>query len=373
MGKRNANGSGGKVKWNEARQRYEARYYVHTPKKKQRIVTSRDRDECQRKLTEAMANRDQGLNFDAGTLTVGEYLPRWLEDSVKGTVRDNSYQRYEAMVRIHLIPELGRVKLKDLSPSHVRGLYKEKLDSGLSPRTVKYIHQTINKALKLAVMDGMIPRNVAAAGKAPKPDAEEIVPLDIERVRALLEAARGERLEALFIMALATGMRRGELLGLKWRDIDMSGERLSVRRTYGVGGYGEPKNKKSKRSIKIGPVTMAALSAHRQRQNEERLASSDWQDEGLVFPGENGQPMQPQRVSKGAFGRIRKRAGLPESTRFHDCRHSCATFLLRDGWNAKYVQEVLGHSTIAITLDTYSHVMPGMDDGLADTMDAFIT
>lgn len=373
MGRRNANGAGGKVAWNEARQRYEARYYVHTPKKKQRMVTSRDRDECQRKLTEAMASRDKGFDFDAGAMTVGDYLTRWLEDSVRNTVEKGSFARYEENVRVHLIPAIGRVRLKGLTPAHVRSLKREKLDEGLSPRTVQYILQTLSKALQQAMWDGLIPRNVADAVTAPRPDAEEIVPLDREQVRALLEAARGERLEALFILALATGMRRSELLGLKWRDLDVSDKRLSVRRTYGVDGYGEPKSKKSKRSIKIGPATMAALSAHRQRQNEERLAFSDWQDEGLVFAGENGQPMKPQRASKGAFGRIKKRAGLPESTRFHDLRHTCATFLLRDGWNAKYVQELLGHSTIAITLDTYSHVLPGMDDGLADTMDAFIT
>src|ERR671912_1482471 len=187
MGKRgNGEGSIGRRKSGS----WGARYPVYTSEgRKRRTIYGKTRQEVAAKLSKALADREGGLTFDAGSLTVGEYLARWLSHSVRDTVSQKTYERYESIVRVHLSPALGRIKLKALTPDHVRHLYREKLDSGLAPRTVLHIHRTLSKALKQATDDGLIPRNVAASVKPPRPQGEEIRPLDHEQVRALFQAA----------------------------------------------------------------------------------------------------------------------------------------------------------------------------------------
>jgi integrase len=352
-----------------------ARYTIQTPDgPKRKVIYGTRYKEVEKKLNEARANADKGLIFDADNLKIGEYLDRWLADAVRDTVRPRTYERYEQIAKTHLTPALGRHKLKSLTPAHVRGLYREKLDSGLSPRTVQYIHVTLNKALKQAVADGLIPRNVAAAVKPPRPTKKEITPLSPEEARTFLDAASGDDLEALYVLAVSTGMRQGELLGLKWEDVDLEAGTLQVRRalsqTKDGPAFTPPKSAKSRRRIKLTGGGVTALKRHRKRQLEERMECGGlWQDHGLVFPNATGGPMRPWTLTGGSFLRVLRRAGLPESTRFHDLRHTCATLLLSRGAHVKLVQELLGHATISITLDTYSHVLPGMDDGLADAMD----
>ncbi len=215
---KNGNGEGSIYphKRNGKKVGYRGAYVVHTAAgPKRRYVTGKTRDEVHDKLIEALGNRAQGLVFDAGSITVGEYLQRWLKDSVRGTVRTSTYEVHRHMIEPHIVPALGPIKLKDLSPVHVRGLYREKLDSGLSSATVHKMHSVLRKALKQAVLDRLIPRNVCEAVKPPKIERKEIIPLNREQANALLEAARGDRLEALYMLAVHTGMREGELLGLK--------------------------------------------------------------------------------------------------------------------------------------------------------------
>ncbi len=351
---------------------YMARYTVQTATGSERkTLYGKTRKEVAAKLSKALNDREGGFTFDAGKLTVEDYLKRWLSDSVRDTVRQRTFERYESIVRLHLIPSLGRVKLKSLNPAHVRGLYRSKLDAGLSPRSVLHIHRTLSKALKQATDDGLIPRNAASPVKAPRPRNEEIRPLDREQVRVLFEAA-GERLEALLIVAVTTGMRRGELLGLKWEDVDLEAGMLQVRRTLSEpkGGwiFEAPKSGKG-RNIRLTSKAVAALREHRKRQLEERIRLGTlWSDYGLVFPSSAGTPKSGGNLSR-AFKAALKRAGLPESTRFHDLRHTCATLLLRQGVNPKYVQELLGHSDIAPTLNVYSHILPDMGDAAAGAMD----
>lgn len=350
---------------------YMARYTANTSiGKRRRTIYAKTRKEVSEKLSQALADRGRGLVFDEENLKVEEYLERWLSDSVRDTVRENTYSRYEQITRTHLIPTLGKVKLKTLSPAHVRGLYREKLDGRLSPRTVQYIHVTLHKALKQAVMDGLIPRNATEAVKAPRPAKKETHPLVPDQVRALLSAANeaGDRLEALYVVAVHTGMRQGELLGLKWEDVDLSAGTLQVRRTYSSGSFQTPKTAKSRRSVRLTAAAVEALRRHRTAQNEERLKiGSLWTDQGLVFPNQSGEPMHSW-ILIDAFKKLLKRAELPE-IRFHDLRHTCASLLLLEGVHPKYVQELLGHATISITLDTYSHVLPGMSDQAAKAME----
>ena len=344
---------------------YMARYTVQMeggPKRK--TIYGKTRSEVAQKLTKAMSDRDGGLNFDARNLTLGEYLSRWLRDSVHGTVRSSTYVRYEGLVRNHISPTLGHVKLSKLAPAHARSLYREKLDAGLSPRSVNYIHVCLHKALNQAVMDSMIPRNVADAVQAPQVHRKEVTPFSPEQVQVLLDAAHGDRLEALFIVALHTGLRRGEVLALKWTDVDFETGKLSVQRSLAADGtLNPPKRKSSKRTVRLTTGAVEALKQHKAAQNEERLRlGSLWQDHGLVFPNSVGRPMNGSNLYNRNWKSLLRRAGLPHSFTFHTLRHTFATTLLRQNVNPKIVQEALGHATITQTMDTYSHVMPDMQD-----------
>jgi integrase len=355
--------------------RWMGRYTVHTAEgPRQRAVYGKTRKEVAEKLTKAMADRDGGLVFDAENLTVGEYMDRWLKGSVRGSVRQSTYDRYEIAVRVHIRPGLGRIKLSRLSPANVAGFYQDRLAAGAAPASVNKLHVTLHKALDQAVKWGMIPRNVCGVVKAPRPSPEgEMRTLSSEEARKLLEAARGERLETLYVLALHTGMRQGELLALKWQDVDLKAGTVQVRRTLTKNGgrlrLGEPKTAKGRRKIKLTTRATAALRAHRKRQLEEGMQKAGlWQDQGLVFASETGTLINPTNLRQRSFASLLKRAGLPKM-RFHDLRHTCATLLLGRGVHAKFVQELLGHANISITLDTYSHVLPGMGDQTARAME----
>ena len=339
---------------------------------KRYYVSAKTKTETEQKLRQAMTDADRGLTFDAGGLTLRDYLSRWLNDSVRDTVRDTTFERYEQIVRLHIQPALGGVRLRNLTPTHVRGLYKDKLQSR-SPRTVQYVHVTLHKALKQAVNDGLIPRNVTEAVKPPQIRQEEIRPLMPEQVNVLLSAARGDRLEALYVLAIHTGLRQGELLGLKWEDVDLEGGTLQVRRTLTTAKGGpvlsSPKTKGSRRTVKLTQSAIEALRSHLQRQlGEIDRAGSLWEENGLIFASEKGEPLDRRGTVKYQFKKLLKCAGLPD-IRFHDLRHTCATLLLGRNVNPKIVSEMLGHASIAITLDTYSHVLPNMQNEAAKAME----
>jgi integrase len=337
---------------------------------KRRYVSGKTRQECSKKLTKAMADRDGGLVFDAGSLTVGDHVTRWLEDSARGTVRVSTFERYEQIARLHVVPALGMIKLKSLTPAHLRNLYRERLDAGSAPASIHKMHTLLHKSLAQAVNDGLIPRNVADNLKLPRIDREEIDPLTAEEANRLIEAAAGDRLEAIYTIAIHTGLRQGELLSLRWEDLDLEAGALRVRRTLtrtkGTYSMGEPKTKKSRRTVRLTTGAVAALRGHLERQLEEmdRLGSL-YQPGGLVFASEAGGIINPSNLRNRSFTRLLRRAGLPPDTRFHDLRHTCATLLLSRNVNPKVVSEMLGHATIAITLDTYSHVLPDMQEKAA--------
>src|SRR5215217_7712067 len=203
---------------------------------RRRYVSPKTKTEARRALRQAMADADRGLIFDADNLKVGADLDRWLSESIRDTVKATTFERYEQIVRLHLKPALGRVKLKALTPAHVRSLYREKLEAGSSARTVRYIHTTLHKALKQAVMDGLIPRNATEAVRPSQPTREEMHPLTPEQAKLLLQVAHdsGDRLEALYVLAINTGLRQGELLGLQWDDVGLEDGFLQVSRTAAI-------------------------------------------------------------------------------------------------------------------------------------------
>ena len=353
---------------------YMARYWIETPKgPKRKTVYGKKREDVADKLAKALAERADGIVYDDENLTVGEYLDSWLKGSVRGSVRQSTFDRYEIAVRVHIKPALGRLKLKKLTSAHLAGFYQDRLAAGFAPASVNKLHVTLHKALDQAVKWHMLPRNVAEAVTAPRPAPEEMRTLSAEETRCLLEAVRCDRLEALYVLAVTTGMRQGELLALKWQDVDLENATIGVRRTITKDGgrllLGEPKTKKSRRTIQLTEGTVRALREHLARQMEEIECLGDlYRDQGLVFTTEVGTLINPSNLRTRSFASLLKRAGLPQ-IRYHDLRHTCATLLLSRNVHPKYVQELLGHANIAITLDTYSHVIPGMGDHAARAME----
>src|SRR5215207_1253181 len=350
--------------------RWEAQYTVYTPSGvRRRSVYARTKTEVVAKLKKAIAETDGSVSFDAENLTVAEYLERWLEDSVKGSVWHTTYRDYRGHVRNHIAPEIGRVKLAKLTPAHVQALYRKKSNSGLSPRTVNYVHATLHKALGQAVKWRLIPYNVSDAAIKPRQEKRETVALTLEQVYAFLDAAREaeDRFEALYVTAVFTGMRPGELLALRWSDLVLDGPEpeARVRRSLSKDEHGRHVFKRTKtekgRSISLMPEVVEALRAHRRRQAEERLMYADlWHDQDLVFSSKTGGPADWDNITSRHYNRLREAAGLPKTTRFYDLRHTFATLMLEQGENPKVVQEILGHSQITHTMDTYSHVTPNM-------------
>ncbi len=374
MGKR-GNGEGSIYRRKDGR--WVGQYTVQTAEgPKYRYIYGKTRQAVAERLTKAMADRDGGLVFDAGNITVGEYLERWLSDSVRDTVKESTYSSYTRLAEKHAIPDLSRVKLKSFTTTHVRALLREKLDAGLSARTVQYLRFILRKALDQAVADGLIPRNPVLGVKSPQVRREEIKPLSQQEARIFLQTVSeaGDKFEALYVLAIHCGLRQGELFALKWEDVDLDARTLQVRRNLagvedGKPVFTTPKTAKSRRQVRLTAGAVSALKVHRKRQLEHRMEYAGlWEDHGLVFTSDTGTPLNRHNVARRSFKPLLERAGLRE-IRFHDLRHTCATLLLSTGQHPKFVQELLGHSTIAITLDTYSHVLPGMGDGLADAMD----
>jgi integrase len=226
------------------------------------------------------------------------------------------------------------------------------------------------------VNDGLIPRNAASAVKASRPAKKEIRPLSPKQANVFLEAARSDRFEALYVLAITSGLRKGELLGLKWDDVDLDASKLQVRRALSItnGGYtfDTPKSGKG-RSIKLTSRAREVLMRHRKSQLEERIKLAGlWQDHGLVFPTLVGTPMSARNLTARSFKPLLERAGLSRTVRFHDLRHTCATLLLGKGVHPKIVQEMLGHATISQTLDTYSHLLPDMQGEAVSAMESVL-
>jgi integrase len=354
--------------------RWVGQYLVYTAKgPKYRYIYGKTRADVSKKLTKAMADRDGGIVYDDENLTTCDFLTIWLSDCMKDTIRTSTFERYKSIVELHISPALGRLKLKALTPAHVQGFYRGRLDSGLSPATVQKIHVVLHKALSQAVKWSLVPRNVTDAVSAPRPTPKEMQPLSAEEVRRLFEAASGDHLEALWILAVHTGMRQGELLALKWTDVDLEAGKIGVRRTLtresGHYTLGEPKTKRSRRTVKLTRTAAEALRGHLSRQMDQIDRLGDlYRDQGLVFTSDSGGPLNPSNVRNRNLRRLTSKAGLPK-IRFHDLRHTCATLLLSRNVHPKIVQEMLGHATVAITLDTYSHVLPGMGDHAAEAME----
>jgi integrase len=359
--------------------RWEARLVVTGAdgRRLRRSLLGRSRAEVREKLQAALRAEASGLLPAGERVTVGGFLEQWLRDSARPSVRPRTYASYASIVRIHLAPALGKTPLTRLSPQQVQAFLNAKSASGLSPRTVGYLRAVLRQALGQAERWGMVTRNAARLAEPPRIPRREITPLSPGEARLFLDAIRGDRLEALYIVALGLGLRQGEILGLAWGDVDLDSSTLTVRhalqRVEGALMLVEPKSATSRRAIALPILVRDALRAHRVRQRSERLlAGSRWHDDqrGLVFTTTVGTPMDGIAVTR-RFQALLREAELPHQ-RFHDLRHACASLLLAQGVAPRVVMETLGHSQISLTLNTYSHVIPALGRAAADQMDAVL-
>jgi len=328
--------------------------------------------ECQEWLKEINKQIDHGLTFAAANVRVSEYLTEWSK-VMKHSLSPKTWVRYDQIVRDHLVPTLGKIKVIELKPGRLQFLYAEKLEAGFSPRSVRMMHAVLRGALNQAIKWGIIVRNPALAAKPPKRLIKEMKYLPLEQVEVLLAAVENTRFAALYHIAVTTGLRQGELLGLKWADLDWENRQLQIRRQLqrihkeGLQ-FLEPKTSGSNRVVALGKLTIEKLKKHREIQSKQKTeAGKKWQENDLLFPSTIGTPLDPRNIAKH-FENLLKEIKIPR-VRFHDLRHTAATLMLQRGIHPKVVQERLGHSSISLTLDTYSHVIPSMQGDAADEID----
>ncbi|MDQ6879874.1 MAG: site-specific integrase [Candidatus Dormibacteraeota bacterium] len=294
-----------------------------------------------------------------------------MKEVVKPSVRAWTYRGYEVHVRRHIKPALGHLPIERVGPQHVQAFLNRKLQEGLSPKSVRYIRSTLRSALNQALRWGVVSRNAAALVDGPRVERFEIRPFTSDEARLFLQAVKGDRLEALYSVALTMGLRQGEALGLRWRDIDLDLGYVRVtkqlQRMDGQFALVEPKTSRSRRMLVMPEAIASSIRAHRTRQLSERASAAEkWAEWDLVFTRLDGAPLDGTVVTH-QFHRLLDRARLPQR-RFHDLRHSCATLMLAQGVPARVVMDVLGHSQIALTMNTYTHVLPELKQDAASRM-----
>ena len=339
--------------------------------------------QAEQRLAEVKVSIEKGSYIKPQKITIAEWLSSWIDGYVTTNCGIRTIQSYESEVRRHLIPAIGAIPLTQLQPQHLQNYYacalsRGRVDGrgGLSARTVQYHHRILSEALSHAVKMGLLVRNAADAVDPPRLEHRNMATLALEDVPEFLEAAHEPPYYVPFYTALYTGMRLGELLGLRWCDVDLHMACLSVTQALykrsGVCKMVQPKSSHSRRRIALSPSLVLLLSDHKAEQQVQRIIlGTALSDSDLVFCHPDGRPLDPGVVSH-TFAKVLKKAGLPH-IRFHDLRHTHATLLLKAGIHPKIVSERLGHANIGITLDTYSHVLPGLQERAAERFDDLIS
>ena len=370
---RRANGEGTISRRQDGR--WTARAYVLRPDggRVRRQVYGRTRAEVSAKLADMQVATSKGVPLAVEAWTFDGFADHWLEHVATAELRPSTVSSYRALLRLHVRPALGSKRLRGISVAQVRALIRAKSDEGLSARTVQMIHATIRTVLSSAARDELVERIVALLVRPPRVARIEVRPWSPSEASQFLSSCRGHRLYALFSVGVALGLRRGELLGLRWEDLDLDARLLHVRETVqrvqGAGLIvGPPKSARSRRSVPVPDMCVRTLREHRLVQVEERLlAGEGWIDSGRVFTSSAGTILEPRNLSR-LFEERMASAGV-RRIRFHDLRHTCASLLLAQGVQPRVVMEVLGHSQLAMTMDLYSHVMPTALREAAEAMD----
>jgi integrase len=306
-------------------------------------------------------------------IELGGFLDTWLQDYIRAKVRPQTFRSYSSLVRVHIGPALGNIAVKNLSVNDVQQFLNNRLAT-CSSRTVRYLHAVLRAALKKAKRLGIVDRNVAEDAEPPRAEVREIQPLSPPQIHRFIDTIRGDRLEALYLLAISTGLRQGELLGLRWSNIDLDNRtitvRLALQRVNGKLQLVEPKTKKSRRTIALPQIAADALREHKLRQDRDRAKSVTWPQTDFVFTTLMGKPLDGCNVTR-RFKRLLIAAGLPP-LRFHDLRHTCASLLIAQSIHPRTIMEVLGHSQIAVTMDTYGHAFATVRRKAARKMDAIL-
>lgn len=313
-------------------------------------------------LLEQRTDLRNGFLLPDDNIRFGDYLDRFLKDVAAPTLKPKTADSYRWLIERHIKPNLGHIVLTKLRPDHLQSLYSQKLEEGLSKRTVQHMHAVIRRSLNLAMKWDLIFRNPASLVTAPTPDKKPPKTLSKSQAKTFLESVKEHRWYPIYVLAITTGMRQGEILGLRWEDVDLESGKLSVNRTVqnlrGQIIEGTPKTAGSRRTIALPGYTLDTLREHNRARGEK---------EGLLFSTSSGRAVSPRNVLRH-FHRALEKAELPK-IRFHDMRHTAATLLLQENVHPKIVQEMLGHSTISLTPDTYSHILPNIQQEAAEKMD----
>jgi integrase len=321
-------------------------------------VYGKTRAEAREKLTALQRDLDRGVRVPEENWSLEDYLSHWLATVVRPHRAPKTFQGYELVVRRHILPTLGRRRLRGLSVPDVRRLIQTLEDSGMGTRGVQQVHAVLRNGLQSAMRDELVVRNVASLVQVKTPRYEVGRGLSVDQARTLLDASGSDRLHALYVLAVYLGLRRGELLGLQWAKVDLDGEFLQVthtlQRVEGELRFQPPKTRHSRRTIPLPGPCLEALRAHRVAQGRERLAAGGrWIDEGMVFASTVGTPIEPDNLSRSWYV-VRKVLGEP-APRFHDMRHTCVSLLLAEGAPPHVVQQIVGHSAIDVTMNIYAH------------------
>jgi len=350
---------------------------------KKSVTIRGSRIDADKKLDELLKGVDQGTLAAPAKLTVGAYLERWLRDYAAPNLSPRTTEGYKTIITNHLVPALGRYPLQKLTSPTIAAYYREMQQhgrkdgaGGLSSTTVRQHAMVLHKAFETAIVWGLLAHNPADHVCIPRPAQHEWVPFDESGARRMLEASRDHALYPLFQVALGTGMRRSEIMGLRWSDADLRRHTISVTRSLHQLHSGEyvirpPKTKAGKRAVELTPEVVESLRRHRaHREAQAVMLGIELEDQGLVFANPDGSHIRPDYITK-VWAQYAKRCGFP-GVRFHDARHLHASLLLKQGVHPKIVQGRLGHSSIKVTMDTYSHVMEGMEEAALEGFDALI-
>ena len=355
-----------------------------TGKRKQQWVSVKGtKKEAEKRLSELINQLDNGVFIKPGKTTLADYLDKWLKDYVRPNLSPRTAEGYESIVHQHIKPALGKLIITQLKPEHIQQYYSDKLEKGrcngkggLSPMTVRHHHMTLHCALEMAVKWGLLTRNPVDAVIPPRAQRKEMATMNEQEIKEFLSIARETQYYEIFYLALFTGMRRSEILALRWSDIDLKQGQISVNRTLHQLEdrsfvFRQPKTEKGRRMIALTPSTISVLKEYKEKQSlQKMLAGAVLKEDDLVFSNIDGNPMLPGTISH-AWTKIAARAGL-KGIRLHDARHTHASLLLKQGIHPKIVQERLGHASIEVTLDIYSHVAPGLQEAAAQSFDELI-